>query len=150
MKRYYLIEENLPPKLPLSFSSKIKKQINLIKDYNQDNPDSLSQWYEYIDNLKNYISHRKIAWDYANRYTHFPNGAVHLVELGFDASFIVSIDKVRNINYVYVFRMDLKPQEFGLKIPPTTEHKQCILRLTESQFKEYLVEKIEKVLVEIL
>ena len=150
MKRFYLIEEILPPKLPLSFSSKIKNQINLIKDYNQDNPDALSQWYDYIDNLKSYISNRKIAWDYANRYVHFPNGAVHLVELGYDATFIVSTDKTRNINYVYVFRVDLKPQDFGLKIPPTTEHKKRILKLTESQFKEYLVEKIEKVLFEIL
>ena len=31
MKRFYLIEEILPPKLPVSFPSKIKKQINLIK-----------------------------------------------------------------------------------------------------------------------
>ena len=102
MIKTYLNEENLPPKLPVSFSAEIRNNINLIKDYNQNNRDALYQWGEYIDNLKNYISNRKIAWDYANRYVHFPNGAVHLVELGYDVTFIVSIDRTRNVNYVYV------------------------------------------------
>ena len=150
MIKTYLNEENLPPKLPVSFSAEIRNNINLIKDYNQNNRDALYQWGDYIDNLKNYISNRKIAWDYANRYVHFPNGAVHLVELGYDVTFIVSFDRTRNVNYVYVFKLDLKLEEFGLKIPPTlNENKKKTIRLTETEFKQMLVECITKIINEI-
>lgn len=117
MRQHYLIEEKLPPKLPVSFSAEIRKKINDIYAYNQNNIDGLYQWDEYIEGLKSYISNRSIAFDYANRYTTFPNGARHLRDLGYDVSFIVSTNKNTNKNYVYVFMANLKPEEFGLKVP---------------------------------
>lgn len=152
MNKFYLMEEKPLPKLPVVFSSEINNKIDLIADYNQNNLTALSEWHDYIDVLKSYISNQKIAWDNANRYTHYPNGAVHLVELGYDVTYIVSIDEIRDINYVYVFKMDLKPQDFGLEIPPITEglkEKPTKIRLTEAQFKRMLTECITKIINEI-
>ena len=118
MRLHYLNEDNLSPKLPISFSAKISKQINAIYACNQDNTDALCQWDEYIEGLKSYISNRSIAWDYNNKYSHFPNGAIHLEELRYDVTFIVKTNRRTNRNYVYVFRLNLKPEEFGLKVPP--------------------------------
>lgn len=115
MRLHYLNEDNLSPKLPISFSAKISKQINAIYACNQDNTDALCQWDEYIERLKSYISNRSIAWDYNNKYPRFPNGAIHIRDLGFDVTFIVKVNQTTNENYVYVFKLDLKPKEFGLK-----------------------------------
>ena len=118
MRQHYLIEDKLPPKLPVSFSAEVRKEINDIYAYNQNNIDGIYQWNEYIDGLKSYISNPVIAWDYNHRYAHFPNGAIHLMDLGYDVSFIVSTNRTTNKNYVYVFMLNLKPEEFGLKVPP--------------------------------
>ena len=115
MRQIFLIEEKLPPKLPVRFSYKIFKQIKTIYNKNQDNINALSQWYEYIDSLKSYISNRSIAWDYACQYPRSPKGAIHIRDLGFDVTFIVKVNKKTNESYVYVFKVDLKPEEFGLE-----------------------------------
>lgn len=160
MKKISLYEENLPQKLPVSFSAKIRNNINLIKDFNQNNLEALYQWYDYLDNLKSYISNPVIAWDYANRYSHLPNGAIHLVELGYDTTFIVSIDRTRNINYVYVFKLNLKLEEFGLKIPPNLQENKIryiintmktnkkVIRLTESDLHCLIEEAVRETLNE--
>ena len=109
MRLHYLNEDNLSPKLPISFSAKISKQINAIYACNQDNTDALCQWDEYIERLKSYISNRSIAWDYNNKYPRFPNGAIHLEELGYDVTFIVKTSHRTNRSYVYVFMLNLKP-----------------------------------------
>lgn len=140
MKLHYLNEDKLPPKLQVIFSSKIIKKMDFIENFNQDNIDALSQWYYYIEGVKSYISNPSIAWDYTNRYSHFPNGAIHLKELNYDVMFIVK----KNRNYVYVFKIDLKPQEFGLKVPPTLEENResIISRIITETINNYLKKNI--------
>ena len=111
-------EDRLPQKLSVVLSTTIRQEMDAIYAYNQNNTDGLRQWYEYIDGMESYISNPVIAWDYINRYAHFPNGAIHLMDLGYDVSFIVSTNRTTNENYVYVFMLNLKPEEFGLKVPP--------------------------------
>ena len=118
MKQCLVSEDKLPQKLSVITSPKISKQIEVIDNYNQNNIDALSQWNEYIEGLKSYISNRSIAWDYNNKYPRFPNGAIHLEELGYDVTFIVKTSHITNRSYVYVFMLNLKPEEFGLKVPP--------------------------------
>ena len=117
-------EDRLPQKLSVVFSNTIRQEMDAIYTYNQNNIDGLYQWYEYIDGIESYISNRSIAFDYANRYTTFPNGAIHLRDLGYDVTFIVSTNRTTNKSYVYVFMLNLKPEEFGLKVPNrnTTSH----------------------------
>ena len=118
MRQCLVSEDKLPKKLLVITSPEISKQIEMIDNYNQNNIDALSQWNEYIEGLKSYISNRSIAFDYANRFTKFPNGAIHLMDLGYDVTFIVRTNRRTNRSYVYVFMLNLKPEEFGLRVPP--------------------------------
>ena len=73
-ERHSLKEDKLPPKLFVIFSSNIQSKINAIDNHNNNN-ECLSNWYEYIEGLKRYISNPAIAFDYTNRFSTFPNGA---------------------------------------------------------------------------
>ncbi len=75
MKQYQLYEDRLPSKLLVRFSYDISKKINTIDSYNQNNIGAVSQWYDYLDGIKSYLSNPVIAWDYTNRFSQFPNGA---------------------------------------------------------------------------
>lgn len=142
-----ITEDKLPQTLPVYLSAEIQNRMDFIKNYNQDNPNGLSQWEEYIEFLKRYISNPSIAYDYANKYSHYRNGAVHIAELGYDVTFIVTLNKAQTRSFVYVFKLNLNPQEFGLKIPqPIPENKQQIIRLTEAQFMNLLTECISEII----
>ena len=71
----WINEDKLPPKLPISFSAKISKQINAIYACNQYNTDALCQWDEYIEGLE------------------------------YDITFIVKTSHRTNRSYVYVFML---------------------------------------------
>ena len=139
--RYGLYEDIRPRKLPVSVSSKIKKRLSEIYSYNQDNTIALNQLSEYVESIKDYISNPAIAFDYTHRYVHFPNGAIHLMELGYDVSFIVKSDNTNGQLFVYIFDINLNYENFGLRDPSNiTEHKihnimskKNIIRLTETQ-----------------
>lgn len=54
--------------------------------------------------------------------------------------------------YVYIFQVNLNPQAFGLKVPPSLKENKCsytTIRLTESQFKRLLTECVTKIINEI-
>lgn len=144
MKQCWVNEDKLPQKLLVITSPKISKQIQVIDGYNQNNIDALYQWNEYIEGVKSYISNPVIAWDYNNKYPHFPNGAVHLRDFGYDVAFIVKTNQNTNKNYVYVFKIDLKPQEFGLKVPPTLEENRddIVSRIITETINNYLKRNI--------
>lgn len=110
-------EDKRLPKLPVIFSSEIVKKIKLIKSHNKDKERELSEWYEYIDGFQTYISNSVIAWDYTYNYTHYSNGATFIKEMGYQATYIIKTNKNTNKNYVYVFKLTLKPEEFGLDVP---------------------------------
>lgn len=69
----------------------------------------------------NYIANPVIAWDYTSKYHHYPNGATHMVELGYNVSCIVCIDETLKRNYVFVFKIDLNTDKFCLQLPDTIE-----------------------------
>lgn len=116
MKRHILQEENIQD-LPVWISSNVTSKIDAILKYNQDSYDKVCQWMEYINGLKKYISHPQIAFDYANRYQHYRNGAIHLVELEYDVEFINKTDKYGRL-CVYVFALKSNAPKYGLQLPP--------------------------------
>lgn len=133
MKKTYLCEEEKPKKLYISVSSRIRNNINNIYAFNQENFSSLSQWSEYLKNLENYISNPVIAFDYSNRLFHYPNGAIHLVEMGYDVTYITKTNNNGQV-YVYIFKIDFKLNDFGLKDPELNEklnHQQVYNLLCE-------------------
>ena len=62
-KQHRLFEDKLPPKLFVGFSSKITKNINVINSYNQNNINGLTQWRDYLNGIRTYLSNPVIAWD---------------------------------------------------------------------------------------
>lgn len=151
MRKYRLNEDNLPKRLSVWFSRKINAQIDAIETYNQDNIDGLSQWKDYLYGLRSYISNPVIAWDYTNKYQHYRNGATYLNELGYNAIFMVMANTNTQQTYVSVFWINLKPEEFGLKVPPTLNENaqsttKIVYHLKESQLRKIVKESIRKIL----
>lgn len=77
--------------------------------------------------MKNYIANPSIAWDNNNKFKHSTNGEIKFEELGHKVSYSIKTDKNTGKNYVYIFKLNLKPDEFGLDIPSNLkESKQNI------------------------
>lgn len=116
-KQCWLKEDRLPSRLFVGFSSNITKQIEAIKNYNQNNIDGLSKWRDYLDGMKKYISNPVIAWDYTNRHQRFPNGTMFISDFDYNIGYTIKTNNTTQQQYVYVFMANLKPDEFGLIVP---------------------------------
>lgn len=139
-------------KLPVYLSSSITQNINRIIDNNKNNPNAVSQWLEYIENLKSYISNPTIAFDYANRYEHYRNGAIHLVELEYDVTYIVKTNNYGQ-TYIYIFNLNLNAAKFGLKVPmintvKQTNTQQVNTNHNNGKIKEHLQRRISQIITE--
>lgn len=144
-------EDRLPRKLSVVTSNDINKTIEAIDTYNQDNEDGLFQWHNYLDGIRNYISNPVIAWDYMGRYSHFTNGAIFIRDFDYNVGLIVKVSKITHQAYVYVFRINLNPEEFGLKVPPTLNENaqsttKIVYHLKESQLRRIIRESISRIL----
>ena len=128
-----LNEDRLPLKLSVVFSSEIRKRIETIYSCHQKNVDGLSQWYDYLNGIKRYISNPAIAWDNTNRYSKFPNGAIFSRDFNYNVAYVVKTDKHTNQPFVYVFKVNLNPEEFGLKSPSTVSEtiRRAVLPILE-------------------
>ena len=152
MRRNRLNEDWYVPKLPVKFSNKINNMIRLIESYNEDDFQSLSNWTDYLISVKDYISNRVIAWDYNSKHIRFPNGTFFIRDFGYNVGYTIKTNK-QNQTYVYVFMMNLKPEEFGLKVPTKLEENKQICKLpkriclTESQLKYIIKETIIRILL---
>ena len=128
-----LNEDRLPLKLSVVFSSEIRKRIETIYSCNQENADGLSQWYDYLDGIKSYLSNPAIAFDYTDRYPKFPNGAIFNRDFNYNTAYVVKTDKHTNQQFVYVFKVNLNLEEFGLKSPSTISEtiRKAVLQILE-------------------
>lgn len=117
MSTKQIYEDKLPPKIPVVGSSKVKAEILKIENYNQNNRESLSRWFQYIHNLESYISNPVIAWDYTGKYQH-RNGTTIVKELGYNVQFKINTDK-SNKNFIEIINLDYNLKEFGLDVPPS-------------------------------
>ena len=140
MKTRLLKEDKLPPKLLVIFSSKISQTINDIGAYNKNNVEAISQWSEYLDGVKRYISNPVIAFDYTDKYARFPNGARYIKDFDYNIGYSIVSNGATNQPFVYIFMLNLKLEEFGLKIPPTK------YVLSESQLRNLIREALTKAL----
>lgn len=142
MKPFQLNEDKLPTKLAVRLSYKIYKEINTIDSYNQNNVVALSQWYDYLDGIKSYISNPVIAWDYTNRFSRFPNGARFIMDFDCNVGYIIKTNNTTNQPYVYVFMINLKPEEFGLRIPPNVNENRHIDKIITEVINQYLIQNL--------
>lgn len=117
IKQYCLNEGNMSQNFYVVLSPDIIKEMNAIYAYNQNNPKSLYQWYSYVEEVTNHISNRSIAWNYGNRLKQERNGAITLNDFDYNVTYAVKISKRTHRAYVYVYKIDLKIENFGLKNP---------------------------------
>ena len=149
MERFYIVEDNQASRFRVILSKDIRTKISIIHTYNQNNNKALSQWYEYIEGIVNYISNPSIAWDYANQHTVYKNGTRFMSTFNYNVGYSVKTNA--NGAYVYIFQVNLNPEAFGLKVPPSlreSKHISKTIRLTETEFKQMLVECITKIINE--
>ncbi len=149
MKRYYIIEDKLPRKLLVKFSATIYKQINSIAYFNRNNIEVLSQWYDYLNGIKTYLSNPSIIWDNTGRYIQWQNGARFINDFGYNVAYSIVNDTTTNKNFVYVFKVNLALEEFDLKVPPLLTENKHIVRLTDSDLKFIITECVRRVIRDI-
>ena len=137
MKQRLLTEDKLPQKLPVLYSEYITNQIEVILNYNQDNTTGLSAWKDYIDGISSHISNRAIAFGYGNNYKRDSDEFVLLHDFGATFRLIDGTDRT----FVEIVWIDLKPEEFGLEVPPMLNEN---VRNNDSVKKiQSLIERIE-------
>ena len=137
-------EESIPSRLIVGFSKEITNRIESIYKYNQGN-EALVQWSEYLETIRKYISNPSIAFDYKHSSIHFRNGAILLKDFGCDAIYYI---KTNNTHppYVYIFKINLKTDEYGLKVPPTLQENKNVIHLTESHIRSMIRETLRRYL----
>ncbi len=67
------------------------------------------------------------AWDYTHRFSRFPNGSIFIKDFDYNIGYAIKTNNTTNQPYVYVFMVNLKPQEFGLIVPPTLRENRDII-----------------------
>ena len=117
MNRCYLNEDKRLEKLLVVFSEDIIEKIDDINWCNRSNTEKLAEWHDYIDGITGYIANPVIAKDYMGWFQRYPNGTIWINEQGMDVTFMVKMKNGTNQQYVYVFDINLKPEDFGLKNP---------------------------------
>ena len=128
----------------MNFSSKITKKINAIGAYNRQNGAALTQWSEYLDGMKSYLSKSVIAWDNMNRYPRLRNGGRFIGDFGYNVGYTIINDSATSQPLIYVFMANLKPQEFGLIVPPTLRENRdnAISQIIAETINNYLRKNI--------
>ena len=137
MKQYQLNEDRLPQKLLVVFSRKIRNKIDKIYAKNQSNIKALYQWFNYIDGIESYISNPTIAWDNMGRYPNYNNERRFINDFDYNIGYVIKISSITNLPYVYVFKVNLKPREFGLK-----ESIKRINRIISEAINQYLKQNL--------
>lgn len=133
MKYYQLCEDKQLPKLSVIISAKLLKKIYAIDEYNQDNIEALFEWYDYLEFIKDYVSNSTIAWDNMDRYPMFNKNCKFINDIeDCKVGYSIIIDKYSGKPCVFIFMMNLKPQEYGLKIPPILSNNESVCRITQS------------------
>lgn len=144
MLPFILNEDNQPLPLPVIFSRKIKDKISAIKAYNQGKSNALSQWYQYLNDIVSYIEKRSIAFNYSGISSLLPNRTNYNNDMGYGIGYKIMINE-NDCAFVYIFMVNLNPESFGLKVPPTLKENKSI-RLTESQLRKIIRETLLKAL----
>lgn len=136
-------EDKLPPKIPVRFSTKVSSKIDSIISHNKGNIQAISEWLEYLETVKNYVSNPVIAWDYTNRNIQLKNGTKFIQDFDFNIGYTIITDYTTNSPFVYIFMVNLKPQEFGLR---ECKRRRNAVTITESKLRRIIAESIRKIL----
>lgn len=76
---------------------------------------------------------------------HLKNGAILLKDFGCNAAYYIKTYNTRP-PYVYTFKINLKTDEYGLKVPPALNENKRIIPLTESHIRHIVRETLRQYL----
>jgi hypothetical protein len=74
---------------------------------------------------------------------HFKNGAILLKDFGCNAAYYIKTYNTR-LPYVYIFKINLKTDEYGLKVSPALNENKKIILLTVSHIKHIVRETLRR------
>lgn len=145
MGQNLLIEDNPSPKFDeVRLDYDIINVINTICEYNSDNTEGVSEFKDYIDHVKDYISNWSIAFDYANdkRFIrHMRNGAVRSsFYRNFCVWFVIQLNRAKTHAHIYVFKAEINLSYFGLKVPPTIPKSKHVSFINEGKLHSIIHE----------
>ena len=140
-----LKEDKRPQNLYVMFSKEIMRLLENVYAYNQNNINALSQLSDYLDGLRNYISNPVIAWDYTNKYSRYPNGTIYMNDFDYNVGYSIITDKATGLPCVYVFKLNLDLEAFGLKMPPLKE--ESLFSVTKSDIKNMVMESVCRIIL---
>lgn len=161
MNQKTINEDTQSPRLQVRFSDELESEIKSIYEINQDNTQALTEWNEYLNEIINFMSYRSIAWDYANEHLKTSENTRFVSAFNYNVDYSIEIDS--DGAYVYIFQLDFKLKDFGLKAPfdlidnQNKENLNCnintmknkkVIRLTESRLHKMIQESTRKVLKE--
>ena len=130
--RVKLNEDKRLERYKVWFTPAVKCEIDIIKSFNKNNIEGIKQLQEYLQGLRMYISNPVLAWDNLDRFQHYPNGATHINELGYNFIYYVKNSKFEHTQYVCVVKIYYNLSEFGLQDPFATIGNQQGQKVKES------------------
>lgn len=152
IKNNCLYEDQRLSKLRVIPHQSIRINLDLIREYNKNNQEGLSELREYIAFIESYLSNPVIAWDNTGeRCYRTRTGALHMVDetLGIDVLYRIPVDKYRGGNYVYILNLDYQLDRFGLKRPPNLKENRLEQQpLVEIYLRNLIKETVRNVLRE--
>ena len=151
IKNNCLYEDQRLSKLRVIPCQSIRINLDLIREYNKNNQEGLSELREYIAFIESYLSNPVIAWDNTGeRCYRTRTGALHMVDetLGIDVLYRIHVDKYTGSNYVYILKMDYQLDRFGLKRPPGLKENRLEQPLVEIYLHNLIKESLRTALRE--
>ena len=149
-RRPILNEGKHPHPLPVCLSKRIKNYIHRIERFNWDKQEAVTRWREYINTVINYIEQPSVAFDYAGRAwcTHYCT--MFNYDLGYNIGYKIMVDNYDEA-FVFVFKMNLQPENFGLLIPQTKKKhsSQKIYTVTEPKLRHIIKEAVRQILIQL-
>ena len=140
-----LKEDILPKRISVRLSNEIVERIEDIDWCNRNNIEGISQLHDYIDGMTMWISNTSIAWDNTNDFQHYPDGSTHIKTNGYDVIYTIKTNKRKNQSYLYVFRIGINLEEFGLNAPSLLWencNSKRVYHITDSQLRSIITETI--------
>ena len=147
MNKLHIKESNNSHKaFPVEFSKKVRRDIESIKELNEDNKEALYNWYNALNTYIELLSKRAVAWNYAGQHYSLPNGTLCMYADGFYIGYTVKTNFYGA--YVYVFMIKYQLNRYGLKRPEGITENILSQPIFETHIHQLIRETVRMALME--
>lgn len=149
MNNEQIYEDKRLPPYRVFLGYNVQQEIKYLISCNKNNVEGIRRLKEYVKSLKRYISNPTLAWDNEGRYTHYQNGAIHVMEIGYNFLYILKTNQTGK-SYVCIIRIWFDTNALGLKDPRKMNENREFKRvyyIKESQLRLIIRETLRRVLL---